>query len=38
VDATIVVWCREDEVEDIALDDAGPVEVADDPPAPAEDE
>ncbi len=26
VDATIEVWCREDEVEDIALEDEGPVE------------
>ena len=26
VDATIEVWCREDEVEDIALGDEGPVE------------
>ena len=27
VDATIVVWCREDEVEDIALEDTEPVDV-----------
>jgi hypothetical protein len=26
VDAVIEVWCREDEVEDIALEDSGPVD------------
>jgi len=38
VDATIVVWCREDEVEDISLDNQEPVEDTGDTPAPGEDE
>ena len=38
VDATIVVWCREDEVEDISLDNQEPVEDADDTLAPGENE
>jgi len=29
VDTAIEVWCREDEVEDIALEDAEPVDVGD---------
>jgi hypothetical protein len=38
VDATIEVWCREDEVEDISLDNQEPVEEAGDPLAPGENE
>jgi hypothetical protein len=29
VDTAIEVWCREDEVEDIALEDAEPLDVGD---------
>jgi hypothetical protein len=29
VDATIEVWCREDEVEDISLEESGPVDEPD---------
>jgi hypothetical protein len=31
VDTVIEVWCRDDEVEDIALEDTEPVDAPDEP-------